>query len=308
MLKLIFMGTPEFACPALQKLIEHPEFEVVAVYTKEPNIAGRGHKITNSPIHDLALKNNLPVITPKDFRDPNRQQEFINFQADVAVVVAYGLILPGAILQGTKYGCVNIHPSILPRWRGAAPIQRTIMAGDQESGVAIIKMDQGVDSGDVLIQEKFALNDQITSKDLADRCSILGAELLISALQDIQNNQLVSTKQDNSRASYAKKIDKSECLIDWHKSAEEIDRKIRGLNGSLGSYFILADEKIKIYQAEIISLTELRSSPGSILDGQMMIQCRPGIIRPKTLQRPGKKVMDIEEFLKGFPISQHSLS
>ncbi len=174
-MKIIFMGTPDFACPTLEKLIADKEFEIVAVYTREPQIAGRGHKLQNSPIHELALKYGLKVITPKTLRNAEAQKEFHDLKADAAVVVAYGLILPQEILNATKLGCINIHPSLLPRWRGAAPIQRTIMAGDKETGINIIKMDAGIDSGDVIYSEKFLLSGKENYTDLAEKLSVMGA-------------------------------------------------------------------------------------------------------------------------------------
>ena len=184
-MKIIFMGTPNFALPTLQTIIDDPYFEIVGVFTKEPQMAGRGHKITNSPIHNLALQNNLKIFTPKTLKDPKIQKEFTDLNADVAVVVAYGLLLPKPILEAPKLGCVNIHPSLLPRWRGAAPIQRTIMAGDTETGVDIIQMDEGLDSGDVLAEEKLPLNDQINYQELAENLSQIGANLLIKTLKNI---------------------------------------------------------------------------------------------------------------------------
>ncbi len=294
------MGTPEFACPTLQKLIADPEFEIVAVYSREPQIAGRGHKLQNSPIQQLALKNNLKIITPKTLKNSAAQKEFCDLQADAAVVVAYGLILPQEILDGTKFGCFNIHPSFLPRWRGAAPIQRTIMAGDEETAVCIIKMDAGLDSGNVVAQENFLLNGSETYGELEKKFSVIGAELLVKVLKEAKNGKLHEVKQDNDLTTYAKKLEKSECEIDWKKSATEIDQQIRGLSGSLGAFFMQDDEKIKIFSAEIIDKNSSEKTAGEILNEKFFIQCGKGIIRPKMLQRQGKKMMSIEEFLKGF--------
>ncbi|MBU6339678.1 MAG: methionyl-tRNA formyltransferase [Rickettsiales bacterium] len=298
-MKIIFMGTPHFACPTLEKLINDNNFEIVAVYTREPQIAGRGHKLTNSPIHDLALKHNLKVITPKTLKTLEVQKEFIDLNADAAVVVAYGLILPEAILQGTKFGCINIHPSLLPRWRGAAPIQRTIMAGDKESGITIIKMDKGVDSGDMIYQEKITLDEKINYKNLAEKFSQMGADILVKTLKNIAIGNFSLTKQDDNLANYAKKIEKEECLIDWNNTAEEIDQKIRGLNGSLEAHFMHNDEKIKIFATEI-SHNFSTENIGKIIDKDLWIGCKNGMIRPMILQRPGKKPIAIEEFLLGF--------
>lgn len=293
------MGTPDFACPTLEKLIADPDFDIVAVYTREPQIAGRGQKITNSPIHQLALKHNLKVITPKTLRNVEAQKEFFNLQADAAVVVAYGLILPQEILDGTKFGCVNIHPSLLPKWRGASPIQRPLMAGDRETGITIIKMDKGVDSGEMMVQEKFSLEGDETYADLAKKLSQMGAEILVKTLKNLRDGKVVLTKQDNALASYAKKIEKEECKINWHESAEIIERKIRALNGSLEAFFNYGDEKIKIFKAEILDENSLGEA-GKILDEKFAIQCGKGSIRPLILQRQGKKPVAIRDLLLGF--------
>ncbi len=293
------MGTPDFACPTLEKLIADPDFDVVAVYTREPQVAGRGQKITNSPIHQLALQHNLKVITPKTLRNVEAQKEFFNLQADAAVVVAYGLILPQEILDGTKFGCVNIHPSLLPKWRGASPIQRPLMAGDRETGITIIKMDKGVDSGEMMVQEKFSLYGDETYADLAEKLSQMGAEILVKTLKNLRDGNAVLTKQDNALASYAKKIEKEECKINWQESAEIIERKIRALNGSLEAFFNYGDEKIKIFKAEILDENSIGES-GKILDEKLSIQCQKGSIRPLILQRQGKNPVAIRDLLLGF--------
>jgi len=298
-MKIIFMGTPDFACPTLEKLIADPDFDVVAIYTREPQIAGRGQKIINSPIHQLALKHNLKVITPKTLRDAKAQKEFFNLQADVAVVVAYGLILPQEILDGTKFGCVNIHPSLLPKWRGASPIQRPLMAGDRETGITIIKMDKGVDSGEIMVQEKFPLDGSETYADLAEKLSQIGAEILVKTLKKLRDGNVVLIKQDDALTSYAKKIEKEECKINWQESAEIIERKIRALNGSLEAFFNYGDEKIKIFKAEILDENSVGES-GKILDEKLSIQCGKGSIRPLVLQRQGKNQVTIRDLLLGF--------
>ncbi len=301
-MKVIFMGTPEFSCVALQKLIADPEMEVIAVYTREPQIAGRGHKITNSPIHNLALKNNLKIFTPKTLKDPQIQQEFTDLKADIAVVVAYGLILPQAILDGTKFGCVNIHPSLLPKWRGAAPIHRPLMNGDEETGITIIKMNAGLDSGDIIIQEKLAIDQEISYFELEKKLSEMGAEILLKALKKIAKNDFTLTAQDHKKSTYAKKIDKEESKIDWNFSAAKINNLIRALNGHLGAYFIYKNERIKILKAKIIDKKPLGQKPGEFIvdQNELIISCKDGFIKALILQREGKKPMTAEEFLKGF--------
>jgi methionyl-tRNA formyltransferase len=300
-MKIIFMGTPQFACPTLQKLIDDKNFEIVGVFTREPQIAGRGHKLQNSQIHELALKNNLKVFTPKSLKNAESQKDFLDLKADAAVVVAYGLLLPQQILDGTKFGCFNIHPSLLPRWRGAAPIQRTIMAGDKETAICIMQMDAGLDSGDVVACENFDLNGSETYSELEKKFAEVGADLMIETLKNAQNGNLNPIKQNATLATYAKKLEKSECEIDWKKSAQEIDCKIRGLSGSLGAFFMYKDEKIKIFTAEIIDKNLSIKNVGEINE-KLWIQCGQGIIRPTILQRPGKKPMSVEEFLRGFLI------
>lgn len=297
-MKIIFMGTPNFACPTLQKLISDPDFEILAVYTREPQIAGRGQKIQNSPIHNLALEHKIKVITPKTLRDFEAQKEFHNFNADAAVVVAYGLILPKEILEGTRLGCFNIHPSLLPRWRGAAPIQRTIMAGDEKTAVCVIKIDEGLDSGDIVAQRNYELLGSETYAELETKFAEIGAEILVESLK----GNLRGVKQSEAGLTYAKKLDKSECEINWQKSAEEIDRQIRGLSGSLGAFFMLNGEKIKIFSAEILDKNSPQKNPGEISKDDFLIQCNKGIIRPLILQRQGKRIMSCEEFLLGFKI------
>jgi methionyl-tRNA formyltransferase len=305
-MKVIFMGTPEFSCPALQKLIDDSEIEIVAVYTKEPKIAGRGHKITNSPIHNLALQNNLKVITPKTLKTPETQAEFINFKADAAVVVAYGLILPKAILEGTKLGCINIHPSLLPRWRGAAPIQRTIIEGDKETGITIIKMDEGIDSGNMITQEKFTLDNRISSQELEDKLADMGADILLKTLKEINHGNYLETKQDSSLVTYAKKLEKEEAQIDWNLEAEKIHNKIRGLNSTVGTFLTYKNERIKILKSEIISL-ENNEIPGKIISANFTISCKRDAIQPLILQRPGKNPLNLSEFLRGFNFNVEEL-
>ncbi len=300
------MGTPQFSCPALQNLLNDKDFEIVAVYTREPQIAGRGQKVQNSPIHNLALQHNLKVFTPKTLRNAEAQKEFADLKADAAVVVAYGLILPQEILDGTKLGCINIHPSLLPRWRGAAPIQRPIMEGDSKTGITIIKMDKGLDSGDMIYKEEIDYRGDETYQEMADKLSTLGAEILLRSLKDLRDQKVTLIKQDEALMTYAKKLEKAECEIDWNRSALEISRKIRGLSGCLEAYFNFNGEKIKIFKAEIIDSESTKNSPGQILNDRMEIQCGKGVIRPLILQRQGKKPMPLKEFLLGFtvPVSQ----
>ncbi|MES2677267.1 MAG: methionyl-tRNA formyltransferase [Pseudomonadota bacterium] len=300
MIKIIFMGTPNFALPALQAIIDDKDFEVVGVYSKEPQIAGRGHKIQNSPIHNLALQHNLKIFTPKTLKNSEVQKEFADLNADVAVVVAYGLLLPKEILQAPKFGCINIHPSLLPKWRGAAPIQRTIMNGDLETGVDIIQMDEGLDSGDILAEEKFNLDDQIIYQELAEKLSQIGAQLLVKTIKNLTHNKCQPAKQNHAEAVYAHKLTKEEFAIDWNFSARQINNKIRGLSGCGSAYFELNGEKIKIHQAKIIDEQNHNYSAGKIIDAKLTIACKTGLIQPQILQRAGKNKTTLEEFIRGF--------
>ncbi len=299
------MGTPQFACPTLQKLIADPSFEIVAVYTREPQIAGRGHKLSNSPIHDLALQHGLRVITPKTLRNPQIQQEFRELGADAAVVVAYGLILPPEILQATKLGCINLHPSLLPRWRGPSPIQYTFFGGDEEIGVTIIQMDAGIDSGDMILQQKFPLQKNDNYGNLAPKLAELGANMIIESLQNLRDGNAALTKQNQALATFSKKLEKSQSKIDWNLSAEEILHKIRGLSGSLTAYFEFNGEIIKIYEAEIVSESDNVKPSEVFIDhanNQIIIQCGKDRIKPLVLQKSGKKAMTSREFLNGIKI------
>lgn len=294
------MGTPQFSCAALQKLIDDKEFEIVAVYTREPQPAKRGQQLTNSPIHELALKYGLKVITPKTLKKSEIQAEFAAFKADAAVVLAYGLILPQAILDATKYGCVNIHPSILPRWRGPSPIQYTLLNGDEEIGVTIIKMDAGIDSGNMLMQEKFKIDTNSNYATLAPKLSEMGASMLVDSLKKLREGKIKETKQDDALATFSKKLNKEDAKINWNLSADEILRKIRALSGSLTAYFDYNGEIIKVFSAQIIKGNSGRNF-GEI-DKDFIIECGQDRLQPLILQRQGKKTMNVKEFLLGFKL------
>lgn len=299
-MKVIFMGTPEFACPTLEAIIKDPEIELLAVYTREPNIAGRGHKITNTPIHNLALKHNLKVMTPKTLNTMEEQSVFQKLKPDLAIVVAYGLILPKEILSIPKYGCINIHPSLLPKWRGASPMQRTIMNGDQETAMTIIKMNESLDSGDILYQEKMILNRNTKFKTLEQIMSKKAAVLITKIVKDFCLGKLIPRKQDDSQATYAKKITKEECEINFNKSAQQVINQINGLSGNLGAYLIYNDKKIKILAVDLVNQNSKDGEVGQILNDQFFIQCQEGVIQPQILQKPGKKPVELKEFLLGF--------
>ena len=292
-MRVVFMGTPEFAVPSLKALIH--AHEVVAVYTQPPRPAGRGQKERKSPIHILAEKSGIPVFTPVKLTDEKPI-------ADIAVVAAYGLLLPEWFLKLFKYGCINIHPSALPRWRGAAPIQRTVLAGDSETAVCIMQMEKGLDTGPVLKREMVPVSPQITSGKLHDMLAEKSVPLLLDVLQHIENIKPKVQLPDG--VIYAKKIEKSEARIDWHKSAAEIDCLVRGLNPAPGAYFEHGGERIKIWEAEF---GVDGSGPGGIvLDDQLTIACGSGTIRPTLLQRAGGTKLATDDFLRGFPLPKNT--
>jgi methionyl-tRNA formyltransferase len=293
-MKIVFMGTPDFSVAALEALVAAGH-DVVAVYTQPPRPAGRGQKETKSPVHLTAEKHNISVKTPKTLKDEDVQAEFADLGADLAVVAAYGLILPQAILDACS--CLNIHASILPRWRGAAPIQRAILAGDKESGVTIMQMDAGLDTGDMLIWEKVTINDDMNAGQLHDELSIMGAKLIVKALEKADLARITQVGE----ATYAAKIKKEEAKIDWNKSIDEVSRQIRAFNPYPGAFLIHKNEKIKILAAKAVSNKTIKSQ-GVIVDNLFGISCVDGVVYPTMVQREGKKPMPVEDMLRGFQI------
>src|ERR1051325_11295192 len=284
-LRLIFMGTPDFAVPTLLELVAHGH-EVVAVYTRAPKPAGRGMKLQATPVEVEARRLGIPVLTPKTLRTEEALEEFRAHDADAAVVVAYGMILPQAILDAPRLGCFNLHAWLLPRWRGAAPINRAIMAGDAESGVMVMKMDVGLDTGDVAMAERLPITDAMTASDLHDALSRLGADLMVRAMAALARGALQLTKQSEQGVTYAAMIEKAEGRIDWGKPAREVLRHIHGLSPFPGAWSEIEGEgeaaRVKILRCE---LAEGSSAPGSVLDDQLTIACGDGAIRIVELQR-----------------------
>ena len=309
-MKVIFMGTPKFAVPALTKLLENHNFNVVGVYTKPPKASGRGMNLVKSPIHVLAEEHNIPVVTPKTLKDTEALEKLKSFAADIIVVAAYGLILPITVLEATEYGCINIHPSDLPRWRGAAPIQRTIMAGDKQTAVCIMKMDEGLDTGDVILRYKIEVPENITAAELENILANLGADRLLDALLLIKNNKTTYEKQKEEGVTYANKIDRSEEKINWQKSAAEIIAQIRTLSPYPGAYFVYNNEIVKVIDAAHIGATSpppyTKVIPGLVMDNNLTITCGSEFIRPTLLQRPGRKMIYTDAFLRGFPIPKEA--
>lgn len=295
-MKIVFMGTPDFALQALQTLAD--EHEIVAVYTKEPALSGRGNRLVKSPVHSWAEQNGILVRTPKTLRNEEAQKEFAALQADIAVVAAYGLILPQPVLDAYPYGCINIHASLLPRWRGAAPIQRCIEAGDAVSGVTIMKVAAGLDTGDMLKKGEVKITSETTGGILHDRLAALGARLVAEALREWE--QITPQKQDDNLSCYATKIEKSESILDFSQEAPTLERKIRAFNPYPAVYFEHNGERFKILKAAV---NEKELGEGQICQtggGQLLIGCRNGALEVLEIQRQGKKAMEIKELLRGY--------
>jgi len=291
-MRVVFMGTPDFSVPVLEALIAAGH-EVAAVYCQPPRPAGRGKKDRPGPVQARAEALGLPVRHPKSLRTAEAQAEFAALRADVAVVVAYGLILPQAVLEAPARGCLNIHASLLPRWRGAAPIQRAILAGDAETGICIMQMDAGLDTGAVLLREAVAIGAEETAADLHDRLSAVGARLICDALQRLDD--LAPEPQPEAGVTYAAKIDKAEARIDWSRPAVEVDRQIRGLSPFPGAWCEVAGERIKLLRSRLASG---QGEPGTVLDG-FTIACGTGAVEVLEAQREGKRAMPAAEVLRG---------
>lgn len=297
-MKLVFMGTPDFAVAILDSLLATGH-EVVAVYSQPPRPAGRGHKEQPSPVHAFAAARGLPVYTPLTLRDPAEQAAFAALDAEVAVVAAYGLILPQVILDTPRYGCLNVHASLLPRWRGAAPIQRAILAGDEESGVTIMQMEAGLDTGPILLWQSLPLPPDATADWLHDSLADLGAGLIVEALDKLANGILVSEAQPEEGVVYAAKLRREEGRIDWTLPARQIERQIRALNPWPGVWFEADGVRIKVLKAVLDSGT---GAPGTLLDDQLRVACGDGALRLLLVQRPGKAAMAAAEMLRGHPM------
>jgi len=301
-LRLIFMGTPDFAVPTLLELVAHGH-EIAAVYTRAAKPAGRGMKLQPTPVEQEARRLGIPVVTPKTLKTPEALAELRSHEADAAVVVAYGMILPQAILDTPKLGCFNLHASLLPRWRGAAPINRAIMAGDAETGVMVMKMDAGLDTGDVAMAERIAITDAMTASDLHDALARLGGDLMVRAIGALERGKLQLTKQSEQGVTYAAKIDKAEARIDWNKPAREVLRHIHGLSPFPGAWCEMPIEgqpvRVKLLRC---ALAAGSGAAGQLLDDHLTVACGEGVIRILELQRAGKAPMKAEEFLRGTPL------
>lgn len=296
------MGTPDFAVPVLEALIDAGH-EISAVYCQPPRPAGRGQKPRKSPVQRVAETHGIEVRTPKSLKKAEAQQDFKALGADLAIVVAYGLILPKAILEAPEFGCLNVHASLLPRWRGAAPIHRAVLAGDAETGVAIMRMDEGLDTGPVLLEARTAIGADDTTGALHDRLAALGAATLLAAIDGYVAGRLTPRPQPKEGVRYAAKIDKAEARIDWSKSAAEIDRQVRGLHPFPGAFTSIGGVRLRLHQGEDIALSP-GVPPGTVIDDRLGIACGEGVYRPGLIQREGRAAMKAGELLKGFPINK----
>lgn len=302
MLRIVFMGTPDFSVPTLAAIADAGH-DLVAVYSQPPRPAGRGMHEQKSPVHKFAEAAAIPVLTPRTLRDPATQEIFRAHTADAAVVVAYGLILPRPILEAPRFGCFNLHASALPRWRGAAPIQRAIMAGDTETAASIMRMDEGLDTGPVCADEPIAIGPDMTAGELHDLMAARGAALMVQALAAVEDSILECAPQPTDGVTYAAKIEKAETQIDWSASSEKVHNHIRGLAPWPGAHFEVEHEgraeRLKVLRA---ALADGSGLPGTFLDDAGTIACGSGAIRLLDVQRAGKKPMPVAELLRGFPL------
>jgi methionyl-tRNA formyltransferase len=298
--RLAFMGTPDFAVPILDALVA-AGYAVICVYTQPPRPTGRGHRTQASPVQMRAEALGIPVRHPTSLKAAETQAEFAALDLDAAVVAAYGLILPRPILAAPRLGCLNVHASLLPRWRGAAPIHRALLAGDAETGVTIMQMDAGLDTGPMLLSGTIPIDAAATATSLHDALAAQGAGLIVDALNGVLAGTLASTPQPADGVTYAAKLERSESVIDWRESAALIERKARALTPWPGLSFMLDGERIKVLAARCES-SSTESAPGSVIDDDLGIACGEGVLRPVMLQRPGRAPVERKAFLNGTPV------
>ena len=299
-MKLVFMGTPNFSVPALKALAQS-NHQICAVYSQPPRPAGRGKKLRLSDVHKEALDLGLTIHNPTSFKSDKDRTIFRKLKADIAIVVAYGLILPNQILSAPKFGCLNIHASLLPRWRGAAPIQRAIMEGDYETGVCIMKMEEGLDTGPILSSRKIQIKENDNAKILSERLSLVGSKLIVEVLDAL--SEFKACSQSATGVTYARKIDKSETKIDWSLPAKTINRKIRALSPFPGAWTEINGERIKLLASKVINK---ENEPGMILDKGFSIACGQKAVEITEAQRPGKSAQKSDVFLRGFRLQKGS--
>ena len=297
-LRLIFMGTPDFAVPSLAALVAAGH-SVVAVYSQPPRPAGRGQKERPSPVHAWAMAHGIPVRTPRGLRDAAEQRSFADFAADAAVVAAYGLILPKPVLDAPGLGCFNVHASLLPRWRGAAPIQRALMAGDSRTGVTIMRMEEGLDTGPMLLAEALPITGETTGGALHDDLAAMGARLIVAALAGVVDGSVAARPQPADGVTYAAKLTKEDGRLDWRRPASELERLVRALAPLPTAWFAHGEERIKVSGAVA---TDGRGRPGEVLDGRLTVACGAGALRLTRVLRAGKAAMDADAFLRGYAL------
>ena len=304
-LRLVFMGTPDIAVPSLAALMEAGH-EIACVYSQPPRPAGRGQRERPSPVQAYAEAHGLPVRYPTSLRDSDAQRDFSALGADAAIVIAYGLILPPAILEAPRLGCFNIHMSLLPRWRGAAPIQRAIMAGDTETGVTIMQMDEGLDTGAILRREAVPITGETTAEVLHDLLADRGARLIAETLERVAQGDLVATPQPGDGATYAKKLTREDGRLDWRRDADDLDLQCRALNPWPGTWFENNGERIRVLAAEPVG-GSTDAPPGTVIDDRATIACGSGALRLLRLQRPGKAAMEADAFLRGYGLARGTI-
>ena len=301
-LKIIFMGTPDFAVPALKELLNQ-KLNILHVYTQPPKKSNRGLKLEKTPVHLEAEKNNLKVHHPSSLKNEGEVDFFKNINPDLVIVVAYGQIIPENFLSLSRKGFINIHASLLPHWRGAAPIQRAIMNGDKFTGISIMKIEKGLDSGPVMLSEKIEINNELNYGLLGEKLAILGAKLIITAIELIEKDKAKFLEQDHSKATHAKKITRADEEINWNYNADKIIQQINALNPAPGACFKFNNEKIKIWKA--VAVKE-KGATGTTINDNLLIACKDSALQVLEIQRPGKKVQKAKEFLLGFKIPKAS--
>jgi methionyl-tRNA formyltransferase len=297
-LDLIFMGTPDFAATILVALLEAGH-RIRAVYTQPPRPSGRGHRLQPSPVQALAERQELAVRCPASLRTPEAAAEFAAFGADAAVVAAYGLILPEAVLEAPRLGCLNVHASLLPRWRGAAPIQRAILAGDRETGITIMQMDAGLDTGPILLRRALPIGAKTTAGELSGQLAALGAALVLDALAGVAAGTLAARPQPADGVTYAAKLRREEAELDWRLPAAALERQVRAFDPWPGAFFKAHGERLRVLAAEALPRAVF-AVPGTVLDDTLSIACGDGVLRPLRLQRPGRSALDAAALLRGF--------
>jgi methionyl-tRNA formyltransferase len=298
-LRIVYMGTPDFAVGPLAALIEAGH-QVCCVYSQPPRPSGRGHKVTPSPVHAFAEARGIEVRTPRRLRAAEDQAAFAALKADVAIVAAYGLILPKPVLDAPKFGCINIHASLLPRWRGAAPIQHAILAGDAESGVTVMQMDEGLDTGAMLLKGQVAITGETTATSLHDALANMGSRLIVEAIAELEAGTLVATPQPESGVTYAAKLSRDDGRLDWRRPADALERQVRALTPWPGTWFLHGDTVLKVSAAETVA--EAGGQPGAVIDDALTIACGQGGLRLLRVQRPGKAPMAAADLLRGYAL------